>query len=162
MLKRTAELAVGASTLRGRPSGTIKKARNFLKRIKPKRFKVQNEEKFRAQLNGCTNKFEACLNGDWGAARKVLNIFLRDIFYHHYLREHFGFDGIENWLETPLDGIVAKKILATPEGRNLPRWKGINKLEEKDSGDYQKAVGKIAAKYKISPVHLDLIFWGRD
>jgi hypothetical protein len=162
MLKRTAELAVGASTLRGRPSGTIKKARNFLKRLKPQQFVVRDEERFRAQLDYCTKELGKRLNGDWGAARKVLNIFLRDIFYHHYLRGFYNFNCIENWLETPLDRIAAKRILEYPEGKNLPRWNGINKLKSAPSKEYQDAVRKIAAKKRIAAVHLDLILWGRD
>jgi hypothetical protein len=44
------------------------------------------------------------------AARKALNIFLRDVFYNHYLREEYGFGRLEQWLELPLDMDAARGL----------------------------------------------------
>ena len=73
----------------------------------------------------------------WGAARKALNIFLRDVLYNHYLRSHHGLDRLEDWLEVPLDRDVAVALRAESEGGELPRWKTIKRLTPDVSGRYQ-------------------------
>jgi hypothetical protein len=40
---------------------------------------------------------------NWGAARKALNLVLRDILYNQYLQREYGFNRIGKWLELPLD-----------------------------------------------------------
>jgi hypothetical protein len=157
MQNRTAEIAVGVSTLRGRPSGTIANARNFLKSIDLQQFKTQTEEDFQKQLDSGTNDLAKFV--DWGGARKVLNIFLRDVLYNYYLRENFGFGQIEKWLELPLDGHVAKSLLVEPEGKNLPQWNGIIRLNSGMSKQYQDTAKQVAARHGIYPVSLDLIYW---
>jgi hypothetical protein len=166
LLKRTAELAANSSTLRGRPPGTIKATRKFLKRIKPKRFVVQSEKMFQARLNATTKRllthFPKKAKNDWGAARKVLNIFLRDVLYGRDLCNHFKFEKIEKWLEVPLDGDVAKGLLKAAKKRRLSQldqWPKIRGLTSEISCQYQKAAKEIAAQEKIAAVDLDLIFW---
>jgi len=163
MLNRTAELAAGSSTLRGQgPPGTILKVREFLKNVSPQQFKVQTPEEFRKELDVVTeNLSEHFSQKNWGAARKVLNIFLRDVLYNHYLHSHFSFKTVENWLEVPLDGDVAKNLLAAPEGKSLPPWPRIKRLTVEVSDQYQAVARKIAEKEGIATVHLDLIFWRR-
>jgi hypothetical protein len=51
MQNRTAQIAIGVSTVRGRPSGTIANARKFLKSIDLLQFRVQLEEDFQKQLD---------------------------------------------------------------------------------------------------------------
>ena len=157
MQNRTAEIAVGVSTVRGRPSGTIANARKFLKSVDLLQFRVQVEEDFQKQLDIVANNLANFL--DWGGARKVLNIFLRDVLYNYYLRGHFEFGQIEKWLELPLDGHVAKSLLGEPEGKNLPRWNGIIRLNKKVSDQYQDTAKRVAVRHGIYPVSLDLIYW---
>ena len=163
MLNRTAELAAGSSTLRGQgPPGTIFKAREFLKDVSPQQFKLQSAVDFRKQLDVVTQSLSAhFLKQNWGAARKVLNIFLRDVLYNRYLCDHFNFESVENWLEVPLDGDVAENLLAASEGKSLPSWPRIKRLTVEVSDQYQSVARKIAEKENIATVHLDLIFWRR-
>ena len=163
MFNRTAELSAGSSTLRGQgPSGTIPKVREFLKKVSPQEFKVESQEEFRKQLDALTEDLSVIFSKkNWGAARKVLNIFLRDVLYNYYLQNHFNFKTVENWLEVPLDGDVAKNLLADPEGKNLPPWPRIKRLKVEVSDQYQAVARTIAKKEGIATVHLDLIFWRR-
>ena len=161
---RSAGLAASASALRSAgATGVVASARKFLKRIKLKKFKMQNESSFRTHLDVLSKRmvrgFPQGAHQNWGAARKVLNIFLRDVLYSRELCNHFRFDKFEKWLEVPLDGDVANGLHAEPEGKNLPRWKGIKRLNPEISKEYQDAAKEVAARLGIHPVDLDLIYW---
>lgn len=146
----------------------IPNARRFLKEVNLQEFKVRNEKLFRERLDAATEtlaaQFPKGARENWGAARKVLNIFLRDILYNRYLCSHFGFDDVEQWLEVPLDGHVAKGLLEDSKKSKLPKlppWPRIIRLTSEVSGCYQEAARRIAAQEQIAPVHLDLIYWRR-
>jgi len=143
----------------------ITNARRFLKNVDLQEFKVRNEKLFRERLDAATGTLAAHFpkgaRENWGAARKVLNIFLRDVLYNRYLCSHFGFDDIEHWLEVPLDGHVAKGLQTRNRGKRLSRWPGIKWLKREVSEEYQQAAIRIAKEEKIAPVHLDLVFWRR-
>ena len=101
-------------------------------------------------------QFPTPARNDWGAARKALNLTLRDILYNQYLQEALGFNRIEKWLELPIDGFVAKAIRKGTESR-LPVWRGIKHLTKQDSEDYQRAAREIAVR--MSPIRLDILFF---
>ena len=46
----------------------------------------------------------------WGAARKAVNLFLRDALCNRYLAEEFNLKKAEAWMEIPLDSAVARGI----------------------------------------------------
>jgi hypothetical protein len=159
MQTRTAVVAVGPSTVRGlKLPGVVKSARDFLKAIPLKSFATTNARSFSTSLDEYTVKMQVALPKGarfWGVARKCLNIFLRDAFYNHYLREHFGLDRSEHHYEIPLDSIVAKRLWQ--EG--LPRWEGVKYVTPELNSDYQRAASAIAAKKRIERVHLDTYLW---
>jgi hypothetical protein len=95
----------------------------------------------------------------WGAARKALNLFLRDVLYNHYLSQHFRFRRIEKWLEVPLDSYTAKGIREKYGSKKLPPWKGIKYLTPEVSQAYQDAATKLASDSKFARVHLDVLYW---
>jgi hypothetical protein len=170
--KRCAGLAASASALRSAgASGVVEKARAFLERMDLNGFELTNGKTFPARLDDVSKrmvrKFPKNARKNWGAARKVLNIFLRDVLYSRELCSHFKFRKIEKLLEVPLDGHVAiglrkdakkKKKLKLPE---LP-WLGIKKLKSELNTRYQEAAKKIAPTYNFQArVHLDLVYWRR-
>jgi len=81
---RIATVAIGASTLRNQgASNVVSNTREFLKRLDLRRFKAKTAIVFRDALDRETNKLKNALPigaRNWGAARKALNIFLRDVF----------------------------------------------------------------------------------
>ena len=163
--KRSASLSASASALRSAGArGVVASARSFLLgRVNLKSFIVSNEKAFQARLDSISKRmvqqFPRGARTNWGAARKVVNIFLRDILYSRHLCCHFKFDKIEKWLEVPLDGDVAHCLRSEPKGKNLQRWIGIKRLKSKTSKKYQDVAKVVAARLGIHPVDLDLIYW---
>lgn len=164
--EHTAEVAIGASTLRNQGApGVVLAARLFLKELNLDSFRTSTEQQFRARLNTATKRLRDRLPRkarNWGAARKAINIFLRDALYNHYLRSRYRLDHIEGWLEVPLDRNVAMGLCAEPEGDSLPRWKTIKELTSKPSRQYQAVADKVAQRKRTQRVHLDLYYWRRS
>src|SRR5438067_10654261 len=141
MHERIAELVIGISTLRNQGApGVVSAAREFLKQLDLAAFRGGSRERFEARLNVATRRLERRLPRgarNWGAARKALNIFLRDVLYNHYLRSRHALDRLEEWLEVPLDRDVAVALRGESEGAALPRWKTIKRLTPDVSRRYQ-------------------------
>lgn len=108
---RTAEAAVGPSALRNQgASGVIRVVREYFKRLDLRTFSVSDERDFMQRLDAASDALrERFPKGarNWGAARKALNLFLRDAFYGTFLSKHYHLEKIEPWLEIPLDQYVA-------------------------------------------------------
>ena len=122
--RREASTAVGPSTARGMgPKGTISAAREYLASLDLTKFRVASEKEFRSVLNRATNRLQNQLPRSakhWGAARKFLNIFLRNVVYNRYLRKYYRLSHLEPWLELPLDSHVAKGLRDEKGGSSLP------------------------------------------
>ena len=163
MQKRTAELAIGPSTLRNQGApGAVASGREFLKKLDLGQFKVDSAVAFKALLNEKTENLRIAFPmgaQSWGAARKALNIFLRDILYNHYLREEHAFLKLEPWLEVPLDSQVAAGLSDEPEGKQLRRWQGVKHLTSDVSENYQNVAERVARRNQVARVHLDVIYW---
>ena len=165
---QVAELAIGASTLRNQGgSGLIASARAFFKSIDLAGLGSLTSEGFSNFLDKATddlkNQFpEGARN--WGAARKAINLFLRDAFYNRYLFDHYKLAPIEQFLEVPLDRDVATNLcaLATQYGKSLPKWESIKMLDSDDSCMYQEVASKYAKEKNLARVHLDLLFWRKE
>jgi hypothetical protein len=87
--KRVAGIAINSSSLRRQgPAGTIPAARAFCAKLDLRRAPA-SENSFREWLDDKTQQLMIQLpvraQGNWGAARKVLNIFLRDVADHRVL-----------------------------------------------------------------------------
>jgi len=167
--KRIAEGAVGPSSLRNQGSArVVGRAREYLKQIDLAKFAVRDEARFRALLNTETRALQRSLpvgSRHWGTARKALNLFLRDVLYHSYLRPLYRFDRIEKWLEVPLDSYVAKAIRAdgARAGHSpcIPKWRGIKHVTPDESFIFQEVTRGVARRMRIAPVHLDVYWWRR-
>ncbi|MEO2014610.1 MAG: hypothetical protein ABGZ53_09575 [Fuerstiella sp.] len=163
MRERTAEAAIDGGTLRkqGAP-GVVQAARHFMKQIDLNSLSMLKADQFIERLDELTDQLTAAfpLNArNWGAARKAINIFLRDILYHRYLCDHFGLCHLEPWLEVPLDKDIALGLRAEPLGSQLPRWDTIKRLSKSDSENFQKCAQTVADGKNIARVHLDVIYW---
>ena len=162
--KRTGVLAIGRSTLRNQGApGVIERARDYLKVMKLKPLKkIDTEVKFKKFLEKHTielsNYFPKGAKENWGAARKAINIFLRDCLYNQYLSKEYGIRKLEKWLEIPLDGDVAKKLKSKHPDSEL-KWKSIKSLGKEMSDKFQSCATKSAKLDGIPRVHLDIKYW---
>ena len=157
--------SVGASTVRGRPRGTVSAAREFLVTIKLRQLGVKQERVFQQRLDGLTKDLRRSLPPNarhWGLARKILNMFLRDAFYNFYLRSQFGLEQAEPFLEIPVDSAVAKGLRrGTPRG-SLPSWPGLKGLKPVDHAVFQQRALELARQLKTTRVHLDTVLWVQE
>ena len=163
---RTAQLAIGPSTLRNQGAArVVSSARESLRRLDLCLFKVETPQAFMVLLDKETQNLQEALPRaarHWGAARKALNIFLRDALYNVYLSHEYGLGRLEPWLEVPLDGQVARALNREPDGGKLPRWKTIKDLDPAVSKAYQDFAMAVSQRRAVSRVHLDLMYWRRE
>jgi len=113
MQRMTAVTAVGPSALRGQGKGVLKAAQLYLGSINLSEIPTATPEEYEDWLDTHTDTLLNTLpirNRPWGAARKALNLFMRDALYNQYLNDHYGIRKIETWLEVPLDSAVAKGL----------------------------------------------------
>lgn len=159
--KRLAETAIGPSTLRNQGSkGVVQIARDFLRAIDLRDFLRRNSNQYQNVLDKHTEELRRSFPRNaqnWGAARKALNIFLRDSFYNRYLYDEFSLGRLEFWLELPLDKYVGEALLTYD--RTLPRWRSIKYLTPRDSSRYQQAASRWAGEKNMARIHLDIWLW---
>ena len=171
--RRVAQTSVGPSAIRNQgASGLITISRNYFE-------KNIDLTEFRKNLTADSyadylDKLTTDLRGrfpdggkSWGAARKGLNLFFRDVVYNKYLADLLDIPGDykENLkalinLEVPLDRDVATGLNKTFD--DLPRWTTIKDLNEKQSKFFQNKALIHADKKGIARIHLDLEFWRSD
>lgn len=155
--------AVGVSALRGQGRGVIAKIRAYLGNMDLSVFRsIKSRDAFESWLNHQTNNIVSINHSPsikWGAARKALNLFLRDCLYNKYLSREYKIENVEPFLEIPLDSIIAKELKKDAGRGCLPQWKGLKHLKIDESKFFQEYASQIAATKKISRVHLDVNLW---
>jgi hypothetical protein len=162
--KRTGQLAIGRSTLRNQGApGVIDRARSFLQDIQLSEFRtISTNDQYLQFLENKTvelsESFPAGAKGNWGAARKALNIFFRDCLYNTYLNKEYSIERLRDWLEIPLDGDVARNLCAINKS-SLPKWPNIRCLTPEISSIYQEKAAEEAKKFGIARVDLDIYYW---
>ncbi len=160
---RTAEAAIGASALRNQGAkGVVQAARDALSKTKLKDFAKFGGGHFHSALDRTTETVKTSLPvgaQNWGAARKAINLFLRDAAYNRDLSEKHGLKATRRWLEVPLDSNVASALRKEPEGKTLPKWPGLKKLTAGVSGQFQSVAAKVAKRKRITRVDLDVYYW---
>lgn len=158
--------AIPANAIRNQGATRVLAAiRAHLARVRLGTFVVQEETSFACRLQRATDNLRMRLPRrarHWGAARKALNLFLRDCTYDYYLRRHYHLDRVEPWLEAPLDSNVAIALRREPEGSKLPRWDSLRRLKPTVSNQYQTVALRVARRKGIRRVHLDLYYWRAD
>ena len=169
LINYIANYSIGTSTLRnqGAPK-VIEITRNYLKDLNLKDFfkALKNEKNYIQYLNSHSiklmNNYPGVAKGNFGAARKGLNIYFRNIMYHLNLvdnkkqfRNYEDFNEKIKLLEIPLDKYTSKEI---KKGTNLI-WPSIRKLDAKTNIAFQLEANKIAKKENIARVNLDIKWW---
>ena len=140
----------------------VKAARTFLEHLDVHAFSSGPEAKFKKVLDHATQELQNYFPKEapnWGAARKVMNIYLRDVLYNSFLSRHYGFQRTERWLEVPLDSLVAKGLIGDFKPQLLPKWRTIKNLTPADHSAFQAAARVIARRRGVARVHLDLYYW---
>jgi hypothetical protein len=156
--RRVAVFAVIPSAVRGQPKGTVRAARMALAQV-PLKELPPTPARFPAWLNDQTERVQRELPRGarhWGIARKVLNIYLRDALYNHYLRSRFALERAEHLYEIPLDQITADELIARDPAL---RWKGVKHLTPEVSLRFQHVAAEDARERGTARVHLDAIYW---
>lgn len=155
--------AIGPSSLRNQGSpGVIDAARKFVANLDLSRISTGVEREFLSQLDKTTDRLLQAMPmkaRNWGAARKAVNLFLRDAFYNQYLTTEFDLRRLESWLEIPLDGAVARGLKKIGDRGELPDWPGLKKLTPSVSSQFQSFAEGIAKNRGIARVHLDIYLW---
>ena len=171
--RRVAQTSIGPSAIRNQgASGLITISRNYFeKSINLTEFREKlTADSYTIYLDKLTtdlrNKFPDG-GKSWGAARKGLNLFFRDVVYNKYLADFLNIptDYKENFktlrnLEVPLDRDVATGLNKTFD--DLPKWTTIKDLNQNQSKLFQDRALIYAGNKGIARVHLDLGFWRSD
>ena len=97
--KRVANISIGPSTLRNQGKKDVAPtvttiAREFLGVLKLAELRYMKVDKFDEWLNDKTkdleDRFKDVAPGNWGAARKAINVFLENAFYDRLLSEEYN------------------------------------------------------------------------
>ena len=162
---RIANVSVGASTVRGQKKGTVKVIRDFLIKIDLSLFKnIDDENSFQIFLDKLTDKLIIKMpEGNFGFARKCLNIFLFEVCQNKLLSNEFGLDKIIPFLEVPLDNPNEKELGKQAKGLKDWEWNSIKRLNPEDNKKIQSFAKKYMKQfYNLGRVHFDLINWRND
>lgn len=166
MQRYIAITTIGPSTLRNQGSkGVIKAAQQYLSKINLRKFTTKDEISFLKNLDYETERLRKSLpveSQNWGAARKALNLFLRDICYNKFLSSKYKLSNSENWMEIPLDSFVSNSLKRHVKRGQLPLWPGLNKLTSEISFKFQCVAKKVAKSQNISRIHLDMQLWVKE
>ena len=160
--RRMANTAIGASTLRGQPKGTIKIATDFLEKMDLNLFKdVSSEQDFLNKLNNQTFFLkEAIPSKSWGMSRKALNLFLFDSAHNTFISEEYNLRHLIPFFELVLDNPNAKRLLELAKNKGITlNWNNIKSLTEEENFHLQQFAKEIAKEKGYERCYLDLEFW---
>jgi hypothetical protein len=164
IMQRSVEVtAIGPSSLRNQgASGVINAAQEFLAVLDLSELSTSTKGDFPSHIDTATHSLLLALPKEaqnWGAARKAVNLFLRDALYNHYLTTKYKLHRIEEWLEIPLDRAVARGLKKLGNKAELPVWPGLKKLSPEISAQFQLFAQDIARERGLARVHLDIYLW---
>lgn len=162
--ERIAYLAISRSSLRNQgESGIIAKSRTFSAKLNLNVFaKNWNNLTYSGYLDVKSETLSKNFrNKKFGAARKALNLFFRDVVYNTFLVKEYKikitFKHLKQ-LEIPLDSYTTKEIF-----KKFPFlkkwWGGIIYLNKEINDWFQEAASRIAVKQNLPKVHLDVFYW---
>lgn len=170
--RRLAQIAVGASAIRNQGSGGLIKILRcyFEEKIDLKDFanSLPNEAEYQKFLDEHTAEILKLFPDtaqSWGAARKGVNLFLREIVYSKFFSHRFlipepleEFNEFVKFMEVPLDKDVSTALITASNGL-LPKWINIKRLTPEISQRYQSQAFIIATNENTARVNLDLKYW---
>ncbi len=162
MQRKVATTAIGPSALRGQGRGVLAASQQYLASLSLARIPKSDQKRFADWLDRHTDALLLVLpvhGYPWGAARKAINLFLRDALYNRYLCQKYTLRKIECWLEIPLDSAVAHGLRKEAGRAVLPRWLGLKHLRPNHSDIFQAYASEYAGKLGVERVHLDMYLW---
>jgi hypothetical protein len=143
---------VGPSALRNQgTTGVIQAAQDHLSSLNLHTVRTASETAFLRWLDQETEQLRRALPKgaqNWGAARKALNLFLRDVCYNRFLCRG-----------NRIAALLKRWSQEMGDNRDLPRWPGLIKLTPDTSRRFQNVARKLARSQGISRVHLDMRLW---
>ena len=168
--------AANSSSLRKQGQGTVRHAQAYLSTLYLADFATPTQGEFQAVLDARTIALQALFpilhpttrvlrqlfapgTHNWGAPRKVLNIFLREVVHHTDLCHYYSLAHLRLWLEVPLDSSVAAHLEADPAHR---QWRGVKWLDPALSAQYQLKASEVATRVHLLRVHLDYLWYRED
>lgn len=173
--RRIANLAIAPGTLRNPGARGVPRAvREFLVKMDLDRFSNTSLSDFQRELNEQTEKLRTALPEGakhWGIARKAINIYLFEAFYHKEISRRYKLESLKHFLEVPLDSQTSARIKSkgcTMENKlerdmaTRLKWNSIKGLSRDDSEKFQWLASRIASSMGCDRVELELFFWGRD
>jgi hypothetical protein len=156
---RLARLAVGPSTVRGPGNkNALRKSRKFLRELDIRLFAARSQREFQRALDRETNRLRRrYVNHNWGLARKVLNIFLRDCLYSRHICQRYRLLRVAKYFELPLDSKTGGELCKQDGG--LAKWATIKGLTPKRHRQYQEAAKRVSRREGLLRVDLDALWW---
>jgi len=168
--RRVANTTIGATTLRKQgAAGVVAAARAFVAGIDLSTVGgCLTADAFAAHLDFLTDDLVKALpaaGSSFGAARKAINLYLAEAYYHQFVCRAYGLDRVAPWMEVPLDSQTASFLAAaaSSSGDATLVWPGIKWLTPADSARYQAVAAQYVARRGDGwlRVHVDVIAWGR-
>jgi hypothetical protein len=162
MQRMVAVAAVGPSAVRGQGKGVQRACQGYLASLPLGQISGLGSRAYETWLDRRTEKLLDALpiaNRPWGTARKVLNLFMRDVLNNRLLSEAYSLDSLVEWLEIPLDSAVAKGLHRRAKPGTLPVWSTLKRLSPEVSRAYQAQAAVTARQMGIARVHLDMYLW---
>lgn len=170
--RRLSQIAIGASAIRNQGAGgLIKILRQYFEtKVDLEHFieSLSDDIQYKDFLNKHTLHILTLFPNtaqSWGAARKGLNLFLREIIYSKFFSHRFSlpnnfedFNLFVKFMEVPLDKEVAHGLIADSKGL-LPKWINIKHLTPALSETFQNHAFIIATRENVARVNLDLKYW---
>lgn len=161
--------SVGSSTLRMQSGeGCVDRARSFLRRRVPvDGLRDLGADEFAKFLDSKTVALARELprlqdkKPNWGAARKVLNIFLRSCAMNRDLHHAYRLAHVEPLLEVPLDGQIVAAIDAAGGYCFAANFR-IRGLDRRASLEIQDAAMELAKNKGLFRYQLDVLYWNAE
>ena len=149
--------AVRDSAVHGR-GAVAAVASRFCAALELAQFAERRGGSFLSRLDASTESLRQALPSgarSWGAARNVIDMFLREAFYNRYICAQFRLERAEEWLELPLDANLARRLRSAFPGCRLPPWRSLTSLTPAVNSNYQGVAAEIADNKGIARVHLE-------
>ena len=164
--RHLAVASVGNSTLMSQAGqGRVERAQQFLiQQVQLNSLANIDNAKFNKYLSAKTRSLANQLlrptdnTPNWGAARKVINIFLRLCSMNKDLNPHFQLSNIEPYLELPLDNQIVSRIDEEAKTNFRKSFK-IRELKATENEKIQCVASGIAKKKGLLRYELDVLFW---
>jgi hypothetical protein len=175
MLRYVAEVSVGPSTTQSYKREGAFRYGDFLRSRNLTSLFDKTEAEFTAWLNMQSTRLSKHIVATkdpsvstWGMARKILNIFLHNVYFNNVLHQGYQLERIEPYFEVPLDSDVVAWLLRVADETQIEFENPITgkfavyKVTKTANESFQRLATKVARKFRTSRVYLDTYFYRTD